>query len=952
MAIAFRAAGAIATADGVAAITLAAPAGTVSTDVVLAVLICSQGTNRSYTPPAGWTLAASRDDGTNFGVKVYWGLGSSTFGDWQPVVTGGQTAGFTVGYTGVDNTTPMDATAVSQLNASSATSTAPTITTVTANALLVGFFGQWDSLGNAIPTWSSEFGTHRQSGGLRNVIASTVSADCCALVQASAGASGSKTALASATHPSMGFLVALRPAVAAAGPVAFVQSKQFNGASTPTSLTYSVTLTSAVKAGNLLAVHAFWGQGVAGDFTSCTDDIGNTYTAVDSVATNSDVVRTFYAKNIKGGTPTILMTLSVARAFESLEVIEVAGCDVNAPLDQHVTNTQAAPGTGTDAVTSGAVTTTKNGEYIFGGVAVHNTVVMTQTAGTGYTVRDNAPGDATHGGFTSEDKIQAAAGSVSATFTISNSQAVTTVIMTFIPAADESITQYFENDVEYFETPESNGDAAPYDFYQSAPVIADVAAAVDQIVPECSDNQLEDEDESLYPDYWSQGPPPDDVTNQLFFVPLGYDYDDPDGPPDSIDQPLSADAAAVATDQIAGEDASAQLEDQDEAFEFVDVPLPADLVAQVDQIVPECADAQPEDEEQAQDVNDQPLPDDNDVGLRFDFLPAEEPDAEAFDFASDPLAADLVAISDQIVAEDGSGQPEEAEELDGFSDGPVIADVIAAPDQIVVEDASTQLEDVVEPFDWQDAPLSADALVQSNQVFVESADNQLEDFDDPLDWADQPLANDVAQAPDQIVVEDASGQQEDEPEPLDWLDQPLAADNEVVVPREISQPIEEDEEAQDFAFAPLPDDIQSDQVFSEDAANQFEDEEPTDGFIDQPFDVVVLPDQISVEDGSNQLDEFDEPYDFVDTPLSADKIVQSDQVFIEDAANQPDEIDPPLDWADQPLESYPLVLDPGRTYAVVGEDRRLAIIAQDRRFAVPAEDRRLIVPANSRALIV
>jgi hypothetical protein len=220
VAITFRAAGAVASGDLPASLTPAAPAGTVATDVVIMQWVFSGGSGVSFTPPAGWTLANRTDNGTIEGVATYWGLGSATFGAWTISNPTGAMMAQALGYIGVDNTTPMDATAVGQTNASSGTCTAPSLTTVTANAMLVGMFGWYDIANGAGPTWSAEFGTHRQNGTFSGAtVPDRVAGDACDAIQASAGASGTKTATASIAMPNTGTLVALRPAAGGAAVV-------------------------------------------------------------------------------------------------------------------------------------------------------------------------------------------------------------------------------------------------------------------------------------------------------------------------------------------------------------------------------------------------------------------------------------------------------------------------------------------------------------------------------------------------------------------------------------------------------------------------------------------------------------------------------------------------------------------------------------------------------------
>lgn len=204
MTIVFQAAGTVVIGENVSSFTLPAPAGTLATDVVLAVFGFSHTV--TVSPPAGWTLAKLIDDGLICATAVYWALGSATFGDWGAI--GGDVVGFTLGYTGVDNVTPMDAAAVGQSQTSNV-ATAPSITTVTDNAMLVGCFSVYDPSAGVTPSWSAEFGTHRQSGGISSV--ETTSADACDAIQSVAGASGTKSATSSRVLANNGILVALRP---------------------------------------------------------------------------------------------------------------------------------------------------------------------------------------------------------------------------------------------------------------------------------------------------------------------------------------------------------------------------------------------------------------------------------------------------------------------------------------------------------------------------------------------------------------------------------------------------------------------------------------------------------------------------------------------------------------------------------------------------------------------
>src|SRR4051812_16863577 len=202
MAIAFRSIGTGATGDGVATITPGTPAGLVATDIVVATLGFGGGTGVTVTPPSGWTLIKRTDSTTVHGAAAYWALGnvaSFAFG-----LTGlvGTVAAIAAAYSGVDNSTPMDATGVGQVNASSGTVTAPSITTVTANTQLVVFGQTFDAAAANVGTWTAVFGAVRGSVGLRGAT-NSVSVAIADGAQAATGATGTKTETYSIALPNV-----------------------------------------------------------------------------------------------------------------------------------------------------------------------------------------------------------------------------------------------------------------------------------------------------------------------------------------------------------------------------------------------------------------------------------------------------------------------------------------------------------------------------------------------------------------------------------------------------------------------------------------------------------------------------------------------------------------------------------------------------------------------------
>jgi len=132
--------------------------------------------------------------------------------------------------------------------------------------------------------------------------------------------------------------------------------------------------------------------------------------------------------NVSSGACTITANFS-ASVLAFVTAHEVSGTDTTDSNDGTVANTQASPGSSTDAVTSTAVTTTVNGDYIFG-ASFGTNVGSTINAGTGFTIREQ---DAA--GFSTEDQIQSSSGSIAATFTNTNvGESNITMVMALKPS--------------------------------------------------------------------------------------------------------------------------------------------------------------------------------------------------------------------------------------------------------------------------------------------------------------------------------------------------------------------------------------------------------------------------------------------------------------------------------------------------------------------------------------
>lgn len=203
--------------------------------------------------------------------------------------------------------------------------------------------------------------------------------------------------------------------------VADVQAVSNTYVSADTPITAVPLTISAVGFGNAVGGIVYW-LSASDLLTSVTDDQGNTYTIVDkrlNIQGNGFSAASFYLGNITNAPTVITANLSGAGAGNrGIAIREASGAAAASPLDKNVSNDQGGPGTGTDAVTSTAQTTTTNGQYIFGGVcdSFDWHVDGWWNAGTNFLARNGA-GSAAKYPISTEYRIQAAQGSIAATFT-------------------------------------------------------------------------------------------------------------------------------------------------------------------------------------------------------------------------------------------------------------------------------------------------------------------------------------------------------------------------------------------------------------------------------------------------------------------------------------------------------------------------------------------------------
>jgi glucose/arabinose dehydrogenase/chitodextrinase len=209
-------------------------------------------------------------------------------------------------------------------------------------------------------------------------------------------------------------------AVAAPAPLAFVQA---NSATPQTNQTQvSVVYTAPQVAGDTNILVIGWSNSTS-NITSVTDSAGNVYQlAVPTARGNGVSQAIYYAKNIKSagaGTNSVTVTFNTATPYVDLRALEYSGLDPVNPFD---VGTSASGNS--NSANSGAVTTSTAHELVIG---AGTTVGGFSAAGSGFTTRVITSPDLD----IAEDRFVTAAGSYSATASLSGSAAWVMQVATF-----------------------------------------------------------------------------------------------------------------------------------------------------------------------------------------------------------------------------------------------------------------------------------------------------------------------------------------------------------------------------------------------------------------------------------------------------------------------------------------------------------------------------------------
>jgi hypothetical protein len=195
--------------SGATTLVITAPSSVATGDVLIAGVTVSAGSGASITAPSGWTLISRLNSSNNVSVASYYHVvtnGGSEPSSYTWTFDSSLTAsGGILRYVGVDTTDPIDASTAGAGNSSSPT--APSVTTTSANELVVALFGS-DSTGTFTPPsgMTERYDVHNTIGP---AAPATEAAD---VTQASAGATGAKTATATVSARWVAQLIALNPA--------------------------------------------------------------------------------------------------------------------------------------------------------------------------------------------------------------------------------------------------------------------------------------------------------------------------------------------------------------------------------------------------------------------------------------------------------------------------------------------------------------------------------------------------------------------------------------------------------------------------------------------------------------------------------------------------------------------------------------------------------------------
>lgn len=190
-----------------------------------------------------------------------------------------------------------------------------------------------------------------------------------------------------------------------------------------------------VASGSTVAVGVTYLQNTSETISSVVDSTGsNTYTLCSGTSANGngEFIAIYRASNVTGGSSfTVTANFTGSAGAVSVFAVEIVGADTTNAFDVGAAAYQPAPGTDTDAVSSGATSTpSADGGFVFGAMS-RQSGLADILAGTGFTILDRTQNY--HAG--SEYVIQGTAAAATATFTQDYAGDTVCAVAVFKPAA-------------------------------------------------------------------------------------------------------------------------------------------------------------------------------------------------------------------------------------------------------------------------------------------------------------------------------------------------------------------------------------------------------------------------------------------------------------------------------------------------------------------------------------
>lgn len=224
--------------------------------------------------------------------------------------------------------------------------------------------------------------------------------------------------------------------------IAYVQSA--NASSDASASSIAASFGSNVGGGQRLLVLQVCFNNASNIVSGISDTLGTSYSlARFQTALNVSSAVYYGLAPSGGGANTVTVSFSVATQFRRLAIHEYSGNDTSSPLDQvnSATHDNTPPATTPD---SGNVTTTTDGQLIFGAYNMDQGGDASVTAGSGFTKREDY--QHANGPAATEDKVQSTAGTTKADFTLSADSRWVCIVATFKAAAgaasDDVLVRY------------------------------------------------------------------------------------------------------------------------------------------------------------------------------------------------------------------------------------------------------------------------------------------------------------------------------------------------------------------------------------------------------------------------------------------------------------------------------------------------------------------------------